>query len=359
MRPHFGDQPRSAYVSMAMFEGNNSTDYYDLNYSSFIEGPCQKNTVITFEAKITPIIFILVTVFSCVGNALVLWVLIKYENLKSMTNAFLLNLAISDLVFTIGLPFWTFEFISGWTFGEVACKSIRFVFYLGFYSSLIFLTVMTIHRYVAVVHPLAVLLNRTTYYSIGISALIWFLSFGAATPYLIFSKVDISYHSDKPERYCTYSAHWNRGGTYMQNAFFLAAFFTIAFCYIRILGRLLRPTAHTRPKTVKLILCIVVTFYLGWAPYNISIFLSSLISFNVSPFNECHVSTMLDYVFHISRLLAFSHCCLNPVFYVFMGVKFRDHLKKALKTFCKQDEQPLDRRQSHLIYSNNEEMTSY
>ncbi|XP_053343215.1 chemokine XC receptor 1 [Clarias gariepinus] len=342
-------------------EENSTTIYdnYSNNYYDISDESCNKTEVIHFGAVVTPVFFTMVIVFSCVGNALVLWVLIKYENLRSMTNAFLLNLAISDLIFTLGLPFWGLDLVFGWTFGESACKSVSFIFYLGFYSSLIFLTVMTVHRYMAVVHPLSMLLNSTTYYSIGISAFIWFLSFCAATPYFIFSVV--SSHPDSESfHFCHFNdIKWKLIGIYLQNIFFLIAFLTIAFCYIEILKRLLRPMSHTRPKTVKLILCIVVAFYLGWTPYNVAIFLDSLISFQISPFNECHVSTTVDYVFNVSRLVAFSHCCLNPVFYVFMGVKFRDHLKKALRSFCRGNDQPTDKRHSHLITSNGEEISMY
>lgn len=350
----------SSFSMEESFQENSSTAYDYYFNGSYDDDLCHKTEVMQFGTVVTPVFFVLVTMFSCVGNALVLGVLIKYENLKSLTNAFLLNLAISDMIFTFGLPFWATDLILGWTFGEAVCKSVSFVFYLGYYSSLIFLTVMTVYRYIAVVHPLSMLLNSTTYYSIGISAFIWFLSLCAATPNFIFSTV---LKHDDPEvsrAYCDYgNIIWKQIIIYLQNIFFLIAFFTIAFCYFRILGRLLRPTSHTRPKTVKLILCIVLAFYLGWAPYNVAMFLNSLISWGISPFNDCYVSTRVDYVYHMSRLVAFSHCCLNPVFYVFMGIKFRDHLKKLLRNLCKKDDQPLDRRQSHLIYSNGEEISMY
>ncbi|XP_060724441.1 chemokine XC receptor 1 isoform X2 [Tachysurus vachellii] len=335
---------------------NNDYDYSDY-YNYHDNDVCNKTEVIQFGAVVTPIFFAVVIMFSCVGNALVLWVLIKYENLKSLTNTFLLNLAISDLIFTFGLPFWAIDLISGWMFGDVACKSIHFIFYLGYYSSLLFLTVMTVHRYMAVVHPLSVLWNSTPYHSIGISAFIWLLSSCAATPQCLFKSA--AHNRDRV--YCDYNNNltWKLITIYQQNVFFLIAFITIAFCYSRILCRLLRPTSHTRPKTVKLILCIVITFFVGWAPYNVSMFLKSLISFKISPFNECHVSTSVDYVLTVSRLVAYSHCCLNPMFYVFMGVKFRDHLKTALRNFCRKDNQHQDKRQSHLIYSNGEEISMY
>ncbi|KAF4076389.1 hypothetical protein AMELA_G00213840 [Ameiurus melas] len=352
--------PWSSDLSLDMSINDNdslSSSDYNYSYDYNADSSCNKTELLLLGSVFTPVFFAMVTMLSCVGNALVIWVLIKYENLKSLTNAFLLNLAISDLIFTFGLPFWAVDLILGWIFGIAVCKSVNFIFYLGYYSSLFFLVVMTVHRYMAVVHPLSMIWNRFAYYSVGISALIWILSICFATPHFIFSEV--MYDPDRVRAYCNDNIIWKQIGIYIQNILFLIAFFTIAFCYIRILGRLLRPMSHTRPKTVKLILCIVVTFYLGWGPYNVSMFLNSLISFEISPWNECHVSTMVDYVFYVSRVVAFSHCCLNPVFYVFMGVKFREHLKNALKNLCKKDDKPHDRRHSHLIYSNGEEMTSY
>lgn len=336
-----------------MQENASTTDIsYIYENFSYENDACPKTEVTKFARVVTPIIFIMVIMFSLVGNILVLWVLIKYENLKSLTNVFLLNLAISDLVFTFGLPFWSYYRIYGWVLGEDLCVSVSFIFHLGYYSSLIFLTVMTVHRYVAVVHPLSMRLNTSRPYSVLISAFIWLLSFCAATPYLFFIKL----HHAETWIYCEYyNIHWRITGIYLQNAFSLVAFITIAFCYIRILGRLLRPTSHTRPKTVKLILCIVTAFYLGWAPYNVAMFLDSLIFWQFPEFTDCNVSTIVDYVTLSSQLVAFSHCSLNPVFYVFMGVKFRNHLKKALSCLCRKD--PLERRHSNLPSSNVEEIS--
>ncbi|XP_066508952.1 chemokine XC receptor 1-like [Hoplias malabaricus] len=307
-------------------EPDNITYYYE-----YIDDECHKTEVHQFECIITPVFFSVITMFSCVGNALVLWVLVRYKNLKSLTNAFLLNLALSNLVFTFGLPFWAYYYSVGrWTFGEVTCKAVSYVFFLGFYSSIIFLTTMTVHRYVAVVHPQSVISNRKRYHSVLTSVVLWVLSLCAATPHVIFTTAVIDDNTEG-QVYCDYhDIKWKNVGTYQQNGFFLAAFITITFCYIQILERLLRPMAHTRRKTVKLILCIVVVFFIGWAPYNITIFLYTFISFNIAPFNECNVSTTIDYVSYVSRLVAFSHCCLNPVFYVFMGSKFQNHLKKML-----------------------------
>ncbi len=123
------------------------------------------------------------------GNTLVLWVLVKYENLKSLTNTFLLNLALSDLIFTFGLPFWAYYYMYGWTLGDPACKAVSFVFYTGYYSSIIFLTVLTVHRYMAVVHPMSVVMSRKSMHCYVTSIVIWIISLCAAIPQAKFNSV--------------------------------------------------------------------------------------------------------------------------------------------------------------------------
>ncbi|XP_050980659.1 chemokine XC receptor 1-like [Labeo rohita] len=349
-----------------------TSDYYDYDNQtsgSYGDDICIKKNAIQFGKAVTPIIFIIVVLFSCVGNTLVLWVLVKYENLKSLTNTFLLNLALSDLIFTFGLPFWAYYYMHGWTLGDPACKAVNFVFYTGYYSSIIFLTVLTVHRYMAVVHPMSVVMSRKSLHCYATSIVIWIISFCAAIPQARFNSVvsssvdefiDASNNSTNIVLLCDFDGeiNWKLMSTYMQNSFFIIAFVVIAFCYTVILGRLLRPTSHTRRKTVQLILFIVVFFFLGWGPYNVAIFLDSLISWKISPFSDCNTSESLDYLIYVSRMVAFSHCCLNPVFYVFMGIKFRNHLKKMLQTFCRSNTEPQNRH-SRLIYSNGEEISMY
>ncbi|XP_077077888.1 chemokine XC receptor 1 [Siphateles boraxobius] len=334
-------------------------DYY---YPDNVTGDeiCNKTKVDQFGRAVTPIFFIIIVLFSCVGNTLVLYVLVKYENLKSLTNTFLLNLALSDLIFTIGLPFWAYYYMYGWTLGDPACKAINYVFYTGYYSSIIFLTVLTVHRYMAVVHPMSVVMSRKSLHCYATSIVIWIISFCAAIPQAMFNSVVDSSTETITVQLCDFvgEINWKLQTVYLQNFFFVVAFVIIAFCYTVILTRLLRPTSHTRKKTVQLILFIVVFFFLGWGPYNVAIFLDSLIAWGISPFNECEVSKTVDYWMYISRMVAFSHCCLNPVFYVFMGIKFRNHLKKMLWTFRKKSSEPQNRH-SRLIYSNGEEISMY
>ncbi|KAK5870172.1 hypothetical protein PBY51_024828 [Eleginops maclovinus] len=301
---------------------------YDVEYYDEV---CEKAEVVMFGSMVIPVFFSVVIVLSLIGNILVLVILGLYENLKSLTNIFILNLAISDLVFTIGLPFWAIYHIWGWLFSEALCKIVTFVFFTGFYSSILCLTIMTIYRYLAVVHPLSDL--RTLRISTGVymSFLLWVISVGAAVPSLFYSALIQVPHKGEHSVGCEYeSLIWKNIGFSPENVIFLVTFTVMAFCYIQILRRISKSRSHTKNRAVKLVFCIATVFFLGWVPYNVIIFLRILSDNMVKPFDKCEASINLSYAFYVCRLIAFSHCCLNPVFYAFVGVKFRSHLKSML-----------------------------
>lgn len=303
---------------------------YDENYES---DECNQTSVIQFGATLTPLFFSIVIILSLFGNILVLVLLFKYENLKSLTNTLILNLAVSDLFFTAGLPFWAYYHMFQWNLGQPLCIMINFIFYVGFYSSGFLLILMTVHRYVAVMNPLSDIVSASGPSSIVATVIIWVVSILAGSPVYYFIKVHGSFCGFDSKK----GKFW---GTYQQNMLFVMISVVFVFCYSQILFRLLHPSAQRRRnKTVKLIFTLLIVFFVGWGPYNVVIFLKSLSLESQQPLKSasmserCNTVTYLNYAFYISRLLAFSHCCLNPLFYVFMGVKFKTHLKKMLRSW--------------------------
>ncbi|XP_071062498.1 C-C chemokine receptor type 4-like [Pseudochaenichthys georgianus] len=144
--------------------------YYDYDYEDEV---CNKSSIVQFGATLTPVVLSIVVILSLFGNILVIVILAKYENLKSLTNTLILNLAISDLFFTAGLPFWVYYHMYGWALGQLTCQIVNFFFYVGFYSSGILLILMTAHRYVAVMNPLSDIVSTAGSYSVIACVIIW------------------------------------------------------------------------------------------------------------------------------------------------------------------------------------------
>ncbi|NXG17077.1 XCR1 protein, partial [Grallaria varia] len=297
-------------------------DYYP-NYSYSYEygnesNICEMGNYFILNIHLTTVLYTLVFLLSLLGNTLVLWILLKYETLTSLTNIFIVNLSVSDLVFSCMLPFWVVDQSFGWIFGEFLCKAVNAIFSIGYYSGVFFLTLMTILRYLCVVNPLSTLRSQTQCCGFLMCLAVWTVSIIIVVPEVIHTTVRENLEGGRTCDYADWK--WKKVDIYVRNVLFLCSFGVIIFCYLKILIILLRTRSRRKHRTVKLILIIVVAFFLCWAPYNI---LSFLITF---PSPTCQYAKDSSLAFHISRKIAFSHCCLNPVLYVFIGVKFKRHL---------------------------------
>uniref|UniRef100_A0A3P8PVD1 Chemokine (C motif) receptor 1b, duplicate 1 n=1 Tax=Astatotilapia calliptera TaxID=8154 RepID=A0A3P8PVD1_ASTCA len=254
----------------------NYDDYYDFTWDYDYDSYelCNKTSVIQFGAIFTLVFFSIVVILSIFANILVLVVLVKFENLKSLTNTFILNLAVSDLFFTASLPFWAYYNMHGWTLGD----------------SGILLILMTAHCYESNLKPLSDIISRyinNKLLLLLVSVLLSSLAFAA-------SKVSES-------KYCVYADSFGSlWGIYQRNILFLITSVVFMFC-------------HTH------IMLIFLQSFSYWPRESDSLG------------EDCQYSKNLDYALEITRLFAFSQCCLNPVFYVFVGVKVKSHLKNLIK----------------------------
>ncbi|XP_027001026.2 C-C chemokine receptor type 4-like [Tachysurus fulvidraco] len=125
-----------------------------------------------------PIILSTVILISLNGNHLVVVISAIYIHLKSLTNFFIPKMALSDLD-SLGLPFW------GLTFGAAPCKVFIVLLNAGFYSSIMFLVLMSVERYMAIVQPLLGWMKGCGFTLVPIIACV--LSFFAALPAIVHS----------------------------------------------------------------------------------------------------------------------------------------------------------------------------
>ncbi|XP_014046356.2 C-C chemokine receptor type 4-like isoform X2 [Salmo salar] len=178
---------------LAFFNEDNFTDYNNSVDTSYVVDEmvnlCAKTEVNRFGAKFIPTFYTINFLLSVVGNGLVLCIIYKYEKLTSVTNIFLLNLVISDLLFASSLPFLATYYSSEWIFGPFMCKLVGSMYFIGFYSSILFLTLMTFDRYLAVVHAINAAKQRRKIYACVSSAVVWCISLLASVKELVLYNV--------------------------------------------------------------------------------------------------------------------------------------------------------------------------
>ncbi|KAJ8272765.1 hypothetical protein GJAV_G00093160 [Gymnothorax javanicus] len=331
---HLGELPIGVMDEADIWAFFNASGYYDETY--VVEEPvtlCDKTAVNRFGARLMPTFFYCIFLLSLLGNGLVLYILYKYEKLSTVTNIFLLNLVISDLIFSLSLPFWATYYSSEWIFGEAMCKLVGSLYFVGFYSSILFLTLMTFDRYLAVVHAIAAAKRRRMIYALASTATVWGVSILASIKEFVMygTREDSQYGMLCEETGYSQSvlAKWQLVSYYQQFIlFFLLPLGIVLYCYVRITLRIIETRMREKCRAVKLIFVIVVTFFLCWTPYNVVVLLRALhtsVGYSSEPCTDD-----LDYAQYVTRNMAFLYCCVSPLFYTFVGKKFQSHFRRLL-----------------------------
>ncbi|XP_010612390.1 somatostatin receptor type 3 [Fukomys damarensis] len=101
-----------------------------------------------------PLVYLVVCVVGLLGNSLVIYVVLRHTASPSVTSVYILNLALADELFMLGLPFLAAQnALSYWPFGSLMCRLVMAVDGINQFTSIFCLTVMSVDRYLAVVHP--------------------------------------------------------------------------------------------------------------------------------------------------------------------------------------------------------------
>ncbi|XP_061920272.1 C-C chemokine receptor type 1-like isoform X2 [Entelurus aequoreus] len=315
-------------VTMNMTLEYNYSEYYDDSGDDY--SPCSLGSAMDFGIVFITVLYSLVFILGFIGNALVLSVLVRYRNQTTLTDICLVNLALSDLLFIVTLPLYThYALVKEWTHGGFLCHFSGGSMSTGFFSSIFILVVMTVDRYVVILHSAKVAKYRTVGTGVALTVVVWLLSLCVSMPAFIFTKeTNESYGID-----CSYKPDnkiWNVYNISANNVVGLVLpLLVMVLCYSRIIPVLMKMRSSKKKRIVKLIVAIVVVFFLLWTPYNISVFLEFLQS-ELTLLNDCNSINNVKLSVIVSEALALSHCCLNPIIYAFLGQRFMRRCKLLL-----------------------------
>ncbi|KAL0967048.1 hypothetical protein UPYG_G00303930 [Umbra pygmaea] len=271
--------------------------------------------------------FLLIFVLSVSGNGLVLIVLCSYEDLYRVTNVFIIHLLASDLLFTLTLPFWAVYNLSHWMFGDLGCKLLTWAYFTGVYTSLMLLTCMTVYRFVTVViYRNTTLPQRRLIYAWAACIASWVTGCAASIRDGISSiaqEVGNGTGISTCEALLVTTEEKSLGYYLQVSLLFLLPLIIIILCYSAILRTILVSAIRIRYCTVLILFCIVVSFFICWAPYNLIIFLEAILEL------DCKDRQTFYVAYSVCRIVAYGHCCVNPALYM-MQQSWRRHFCSLL-----------------------------
>lgn len=285
-----------------------------------------------------PVYILVISVLGIMLNVFVLMVFCLHKKACTMAEIYLSNLAAADLVLVSCLPFWAVYVSNGfeWPFGQFLCKVVNMGIKMNTYSSIYFLVLISIDRYVALVHTLShARMRRPKYAKLG-CLLMWCFGLLLSIPVLVFREV--KYVPDYEVNACIlgYPNHTTEllfDGMLVVLSFIIPISI-ISFCTVKIIQALKIQAIErfnaekTEQKATTLMLAVLLAFLICWVPFHVVTALDVLLRAKV--LGGCHLASVLDICNQIFCYLAFFNSVLNPILYVIVGKNFR---KKVCELF--------------------------
>ncbi|XDV45184.1 hypothetical protein PO909_013321 [Leuciscus waleckii] len=271
-------------VNNSFFPGNESDFGLEIYpHNSTNHGFDQTSSVV-----ITFVYFVVCAVGLC-GNTLVIYVILRYAKMKTVTNIYILNLAVADVLCMLSLPFIAIQLLLlHWPFGSAICRVVLTADSMNQFTSIFFLTVIGVN------------LKR---YEARTCTMLW------------------------PEPQNTYYT------AFIFYTFFLGFFLpliVISMCYLLIVikvkssGMRVGSTKRKRSerKVTRMVSIVVVVFVLCWLPFYV---------FNVTSVTGTVPTTpVLKSTFDFVVVLGYANSCANPILYAFLSDNFKKSFQNVL-----------------------------
>uniref|UniRef100_A0A3P9B0Q9 G-protein coupled receptors family 1 profile domain-containing protein n=1 Tax=Maylandia zebra TaxID=106582 RepID=A0A3P9B0Q9_9CICH len=274
------------------FFWNNYSYDYNESRESFSPDPdtlvCGYEPLEPTAVVILCVIFTVISVLAIFGNLLVGWVIRTSQEILAPSDVYLFQLTIADGLLALTLQFCVAALTRGWLLGDFLCQLLHIVMDANFYTSIIFLTCISIDRY------LVIMCSRI------LCTVVWVLGCALALPTLSIRFIRVF-------------------------GFLVPAIVMIS-CYSITVSRLLLTHGFQRHRAMRVIVTIVVAFLLLWTPYQITMVIDILLRADLVQ-HDYDTRRPLNTALVATHCLALLHSCINPFLYVAAEEKLRKKMK--------------------------------
>ncbi|KAM9715942.1 G-protein coupled estrogen receptor 1-like [Menidia menidia] len=298
-------QPNNSEIAVSSFPLASSQSCQDYNVSIVLSG--------LYIVLLFPVGFI--------GNILILAVNLDHRGRWATPDLYFVNLAVADLVLVADSMIEVFNLKRGYYDNAGLCTFMNLFQQANMYSSVFFLTWMSLDRFVALSGSS---LGRSLPRARLSCCLLWAAA-GVLT-LLPFALAQVEHAGEV--RFCF--ANVTQIQWLEVTLGFALPLCVLTLCYGRIAWALRRRPERGVPRqrprrrrALRMISAAVLVFFLCWLPEN------AFISVHLLRGGAGGGTLWQDYPLtgHAVRLAAFSNSCLNPLIYGFLGETFRKRLR--------------------------------
>ncbi|XP_041066901.1 lysophosphatidic acid receptor 6-like [Carcharodon carcharias] len=285
-------------------------------------------------------VYSMVFIIGLVSNCVALYVLRCSLKLRNETITYMTNLAVSDLLFVFTLPFRIVYYVTrDWPFGDLLCKVSGTLFLTNMYGSILFLTCISVDRFLAIVHPFRSRTLRTKNKAIIVCVAVWLTVLTGSVPATFLRTTNGTANQTKT-CFENFSSHiWknflSKIVIFIEIVGFFIPLLLNFFCFLMVLKTLKQPITLARSKfnKKKILRMIVVHFLIFiccFVPYNVTLVMYSLV--RTGAVWNCSVVAIVKTMYPITLCFAVSNCCFDPIVYYFTSETFQNSIKRKSKS---------------------------
>ncbi|XP_060523643.1 neuropeptide SIFamide receptor-like [Cylas formicarius] len=290
--------------------------------------------------------YLLVFAVGLVGNFFVIAVVFRSPRMRTVTNFFIVNLAVADIlviVFCLPATLMSNIFVP-WVLGWWMCKTVPYVQGVSVAASVYSLVAVSLDRFLAIWWPLKCQITKRR--ARIMIVFIWCVALTTTIPWALFFDLVVIF-TDAPDVQLCLEV-WPKplsGSLYFLTANLLFCYILpmilITMCYVLIYikvwkrnipsdtkdAQMERLQQKSKVKVVKMLVAVVILFVISWLPLY-AIFARIKLGGDIEPWEE----EILPIATPVAQWLGASNSCINPILYAFFNKKFRKGFVAIIKS---------------------------
>ncbi|XP_066257006.1 neuropeptide SIFamide receptor-like [Euwallacea similis] len=292
------------------------------------------------------IAYLLVFAVGLVGNFFVIAVVFRSPRMRTVTNFFIVNLAVADIlviVFCLPATLMSNIFVP-WMLGGWMCKTVPYIQGVSVAASVYSLVAVSLDRFLAIWWPLKCQITKRR--ARIMIMFIWCMALIITIPWALFFELVYIYNDAPDVQLCVevWPESMN-GSLYFLTAnlifCYILPMILITMCYVLIYikvwnrhiptdtkdAQMERMQQKSKVKVVKMLIAVVILFVISWLPLY-AIFARIKLGGDIEPWEE----ELLPIATPIAQWLGASNSCINPILYAFFNKKFRKGFVAIIKS---------------------------
>lgn len=330
--------PDSSLLLNMQEEYHNMTELYRLLNETFFY--CDLGLDHNVKRVFLFVLYLIIFVVGLVENLLVIWVNWQTRGHRNLVNVYILNMAIADLGVILSLPVWMLEVMLDytWLWGGFLCRFTYYFYFANMYSSIFFLTCLSVDRYVTLTTSSHFWHQNQHWVRRVACCCVW--ASAAIIPLPEVAHMEIM---DSIEPVCIFLAPFETFDRWAMAITLLALIlgFVIPFPIIAVFNILTaryikRSNKPESRKHCALIYAYIIVFLICWLPFHLVLIMISLDGIHI--LLQCYLADFIYFFYDIIDCFTLIHCVVNPILYNFLSKNFRGKLISAVVKYIPKDQ---------------------